>query len=513
MNIGQILLVAFSGILLSTQAQAQDAAPAATGPRFTLQEAFDAALRDNPGLHAAEEQVVQARINRDKAFAFISPKITASAAYRVNDREVSFDPSEGFGDTSAMTDAFGSVYENLGIIYGNMFANGQLDADDCEAIAVANGLADCDALIAGLDEGLVVDDGTSDTNTIEPTVITAKTQGFLSAELQWPLSPRVASLTMAGKHQLEGAISSVRRNKIDLLLGVTQAYAAAYQGQEGVRLLNDQLTQVGAHLRDVESLLAVGMATKDQLLRSRLEIEKVKRQLRQTEQQHRSAFRQLALAMGNPRLQIATVAPLPEFAVDAAASEEALTGEALDRRKDLKAARSQELAAKEMVIDSALQFLPAFALTGQLNWQDQASGFDNKQTSWNVGVAMSLPIWDGGLNIQNARESSSRRRQATLNIRVTEERIAVEVADALDAWTTAKGSVPVALLERELAEETLRLVRARYQAGAAREVEVIDASSAVRAAGLAVLQAEVGLQVAGAQLLAATGTFDVASGS
>ena len=507
------LALALAGPLPALAQDAPNSARRAPeGPALTLGEALDATLAGHPGLKAAAEGVVQAKINRDRSWAFISPALKAGFMYRHNDREIAFDMSEGFGDTETMlADAFSGIYANLGIIYGNMFESGLLDGDDCQAIAEANGFTNCaeltDVMLNGGDFEAPSGDDDDDTPA-EPLVIQPLDQVYLNAEVTWPLSPRVVSMQIAGKNMVEGARHQLRQTRTDLLLGVLQAYAGTFGAQEAVALFESQMAQVQAHQRSVEALVSVGMATRDALLRVQLEVAKTRRMLRETEQGYRKARRALALVMARDEASFGPLAPLPILDLSDARDVVALTAEAELGRSDLAAARSQEAAAKAMVTDAGLQFLPTVAVQGQFNWSDQKSGFDDNQGSWWVGLGASLPIWDGGLTIQATREASSRRRQAQLNVDMISDQIAAEVADALDSYETTEAAVPVARLEQELAVENLRLVEARFEVGEGREIEVVDARSAVQMAALTVLQAEIGLQVEAARLLAAAGRLN-----
>ncbi len=506
-----VLMLTFPAAVFGQDTPTQTGASSAA-PRLQLAQALDATLKGHPGLRLAAEGVIQAKVNRDRSWAFISPQIKAGFMWRHNDREIAFDLGDSFGDTNDMLgEAFGGIYENLGIIYGNMFESGQLDAEDCEAIALANGFADCaeftDVMLNGGELGGTGDDD----DDVEPLVIQQLDQVFLNAEVTWPLSPRVITMRAAGERMVEGANHQLRKTRTDLLLGVLQAYGGTYGAQEAVALFETQMAQVQAHLRDVEAMVSVGLTTRDALLRVQLEVERTRRMLRETQQGHRTARRALALVMAVDEDSFGRLEPLPVLDVSWAREAAGLASEARANRPDLAVARSQEAAARAMVADAALQFLPSVAFQSQFNWSDKSAGFDDKQTSWWLGIGASLPIWDGGLLINGAREASSRRRQAQLSIEMLSGRVDAEVADALDSYETAEFAVPVAHLEEELATENLRLVEARFQVGEAREIEVVDARSALQMAGLTVLKAEISLQIEGAKLLAAAGRFSRAA--
>ena len=244
--------------------------------------------------------------------------------------------------------------------------------------------------------------------------------------------------------------------------------------------------------------------TKDLLLRAQVEQQKILLQLAQAQQQHRKARRVLALLMGGGLDSIGRLAPLPEVDVDRSGAMD-WGNAARDGRPELAGAKAQALAAKNMEIDAGLQFLPSVALQGSYSWTNVEAGFDGKQDSWWVGLGAQIPIWDGGIRVHQAREASSRRRQALANVEAVRQQVTAEAEDAWDDWKAAQEALPVAALERDLAAEAFRLAEVRHRAGATRQVELLDARAALQGAELSYLNTEVATRVAGVKLLQSVG--------
>ncbi len=491
-------------LLVPALASAQEPSPiaaAAAAPSLGLQTALQTALSENKNLVTAQELVPQAMAGRDKAWAFIQPNIDLGLQYRVNDREIAFDMSE-LGD--GLGDAFGGIYGNLGFIYGELFQLGTIDGDDCNNLAEINGFADCDELTNVFLEGGDIEPDT-DTGDSEPTVIQPKEQFFFNAQVNWPLSPRVIPLAVAGERQVDAARAQLQQIKEQVVYGVVQAYAGAYGAQESVGLLLNQVELAAAHHKDTEALFRAGVITKDVLLRAQVEEQKIILQLKQAQQAHRTARRGLGLLMGTGIGGHGRLEPLPEVVVDASATGEDWAEDAIEQRPELRGAQAQALAAKNMEIDAGLQFLPTVAFSGSYNWTDQSAGFDDKQGSWWIGIGGSIPVWDGGIRVHQAREAASRRRQAVANIEALRQQVATEAADAWDSWASAQDSLPVAKQERDLAAEAYRLAEVRYRAGASRQVEILDARAVLQGAELSLLQAQISERVAGVRLMQAVG--------
>ena len=471
---------------------------------FALTDAMKLAVKHNPNLRAVVELEVQAKAQRDQAYAFVQPTITAGYQYRINDREIALDFSDSF-DTSFLTDAFEPLYGNVGYILGELAEDNMIEPEDCDELAAINGFESCAELLDAINNGTdVTGSSATDPPAQEPTVIQPKTQQYLNVDATWPISPRAISMAAAGQQNVLSARAQIRQARDQLLLSVVQAYAGAWQVQESVVLLTDQVGLAEAHLKDTQALSAAGMITRDVTLRAQLEVEKIKRQLRDAQQMHRSAVRGLTVAIGKRGLTIGTLSPLPEVTIERM-DPRGLAEEAMEQRPEVAGAEAQALAARNMEVDAVLQFMPTFAVSANWRWSDQAAGFDEKKTAWWIGLGVSLPIWDGGIKIHNARASASRKRQAIANIEAVRQQVAMDVENSWDAYTTRRDAVSVAQLEKELAAEAYRLVQVRYQAGKARQVELLDAQTVLKFAELGFVQAQVNRELAAAELLAASG--------
>jgi outer membrane protein TolC len=479
---------------------------------FSLRDALQLAVKHNPNLRSALEIEVQARAQRDALLTALIPTVTLGWQYRINDREVSFDPSESFGGGD-LGSAFEPIYGNLGYILGEMNGEGWIDNDDCNQLALINGFADCaeltEAFIGGQDFSPPAPDA-GDDEPSGPIVVQPKTQQFLNLQGSWPLSLRTIAMGRASTNNLGAARAQVQQSRDQVMLSVVRAYAGAWQLQEALVLRAGRIAVTEVHLRDSQALSDAGMVTRDALLRARLEVEKARRERREGKQLYRQAMRGLALALGMPKLEVGKLTAIPTIEI-ARVDGAALVDDALATRPDARAAEAQDRAARDLKADAVLQFLPQFSVTGKLSWSDQSAGFDSKRSSWWIGLGVNLPIWDGGQRIQNARNAASSKRQAEARLEAVRLAVRTEVHNAWDAYQLRRAAVRVVKLELELAAEVHSLVQARYQSGQATQVEVLDAGSGLALAEYSLLQATTERELAAAELLAAAGRVDEAA--
>jgi outer membrane protein TolC len=125
-----------------------------------------------------------------------------------------------------------------------------------------------------------------------------------------------------------------------------------------------------------------------------------------------------------------------------------------------------------------------------------------------VGAQSSWSLWDSKATAGRVRSARSVSEQARLGLQETELSIDVEVRRAFASWQQATELVAVSKKVVEQAKEALRLSRARYDVGAATQLDVLQAQVALTDAGNNQVQALFTYNVAVAQLRAATALPD-----
>ncbi len=175
---------------------------------------------------------------------------------------------------------------------------------------------------------------------------------------------------------------------------------------------------------------------------------------------------------------------------------------ALAVRPELRVSR-ETLASLEQARQAArgreLPRLDAFAAGGRGGIPDEAT-----EKTWSVGLSLTIPLVD---------DSGYRTEQATLQVaqenlrlRQLHDRIRAEVRDALAVIETAAARLVSDQEGRRLAEEELKQARARFDAGAAGNLEVIDAQRGLSLAQEAVVVATQALVQARVRLARAVGS-------
>ncbi len=201
----------------------------------------------------------------------------------------------------------------------------------------------------------------------------------------------------------------------------------------------------------------------------------------------------------------ADAADEPDFTTPAAD----LTGGAVPsllERTDLRLFAAQQQSAERILRDSGRDWIPTIDALFQPSTTYPAQFF-LPQHSWRFLLQGNLPIFDSGqrAGLRVQRQSDVDRARALLAGRSTEA--ASEVRAARAAVESGERNLVSVRAAADQAQQVVNITNISFRAGAATNIEVIDAERAARDADLAVAVAEDQLRRARLELLNAVGRF------
>ncbi len=152
-----------------------------------------------------------------------------------------------------------------------------------------------------------------------------------------------------------------------------------------------------------------------------------------------------------------------------------LIEDAWRHRLDLRAAEQSEAASDGDVTGAWMGYLPSLRASGNYR-VSQNTGWSGDPDSWDIVVSLDWIIYDGGLRRAERRDRESARRTARLRTRLLKREIRQEVRQALRELGTADATLETVREKERLARLNHEAVRARYQAGLATSLEVVQAN-------------------------------------
>lgn len=167
-----------------------------------------------------------------------------------------------------------------------------------------------------------------------------------------------------------------------------------------------------------------------------------------------------------------------------------LPSDLLLNRPDIVAAEHRLRGANASIGAARTAFFPTIALTSSIGSASAELGglFDSGSRAWTFAPVISLPIFEGGRNVANLDLAQARRNTAVAAYEQNIQSAFREVADALAARRWLADQIAIQQAELDAQRERVRMTQLRYDLGATRYFEVLDAQRDLLAAGQQLIQ-------------------------
>ena len=221
---------------------------------------------------------------------------------------------------------------------------------------------------------------------------------------------------------------------------------------------------------------------------SKLEVAQAQAELNNaqlTAQQQRLAIEQTETALGvllgqSPRLLLqsnargASIEQLSQ--VEAVAPNDAPSNLLL-RRPDVAGAEQQLIAANANIGVARAAYFPSISLSGNVGSQSLALSnlFSGPAATWSFVGNIVAPIFNFGSTQAQVKAANARQQQALASYQKAIQVAFKDAYDSFNANASNKQQLSTVRQQRDAAQEALKLVRLRYDAGYSGYFEVLDA--------------------------------------
>jgi outer membrane protein TolC len=445
----------------------QAAAPAAPAPAeaITLEQALEAAAKQNLDLRAAQARLRQSKEASWKAWSGYLPQVNLSGAYTRNQFEATITLPTGFYVREFPSPEPGQPPDST-----------------------ADGAATNFRLIpAGFAEAII--------QKQDQLAGQAEVSQVLFSPPLW-FAIRAA---YAGEDVASATVDGVKR---DILFGVAQAFYGVSSLRRLMQVTEQLLEIAQRQERDSRVRFQAGTIAKVGLLRTEIDRARAEQDLKRARNSYESARLGLALLL-NRALDF-DIADPPEPALPPNPSE--LEDAAVRDRSEVHAARANVTLARAARNAAMARYLPSVAAFGRYQLSN-IGGFTGENGQWAVGVGAQWQILDGGLRESDIREGNAKMDEAIAAAASTEQKVRNEVRQALLDLDSARANAAKAKEQRDLAAENQRLVDVSYRAGAATAVEQADATAQLRNAETGYTAESLAANLAALRVLRAAGAF------
>jgi len=303
------------------------------------------------------------------------------------------------------------------------------------------------------------------------------------------------------------------RTAQEVVLSVKQAYYALLAAKNLVGVAERRIEQSESRLKQAEAFFHAGSKPRFEVTRAEVDMNSARLGLINARNNVRIQTIVLNNAMGMPPGQAIEIeARIPE--VPAVPGLEEAQAEALKNRPEMLRAEADIEAARARMRAEQANYLPTLSAGGAYNWANgtQEMGELNGillggdvENSWNAGVTLTLPLFQGGLTRGRVAEAKANLLAVEVQRDTVRQTVLLEVNQSYADLESAKTRISVMESSLQKARESLDLAQGRYQAGVGPSLEVTDAQVAAVQAETDHVQAQYDYQLSVARLLKAMG--------
>lgn len=269
----------------------------------------------------------------------------------------------------------------------------------------------------------------------------------------------------------------------EVVLNVKQSYYALLAAKKLVEVARKTIEQTESHLKQAEAFFRTGSKPRYDVTRAEVEVNNANLGLINAKNGVRIRTITLNNAMGiDPGKATEIVEALP--AVPVLPTLEQAQLHALQSRPDMKRMEADIAAAQARLSAEQANYLPTLSANAAYNWANGSTEMGpflgtmfkgDVQDSWNAGIMLTLPLFQGGLTKGRVAEARANVLALEAQRDGIRQSILLEVNQAFADLESAAARVDVMEKTLQKARENLDIAQGRYKAGVGPYIEVTDA--------------------------------------
>jgi outer membrane protein TolC len=309
-------------------------------------------------------------------------------------------------------------------------------------------------------------------------------------DVQWPVytSGRLEALDRAAQAEQNAAGKDVATVRADIRLDAARAFWTLVTATASVTVVEDSLTLVEAHLRDVRNMLAVGLVAPNDVLTAEANRSRKQVLLIEVRNIRDVAEADLRRATGlGPAVRIDLAEALDGLRPNVPTFDE-LLAEARKSRPERQALQFRVDSVAQQRTAAAAGSKPVVSVGGGVDYARPnprifpRAGAWNE--SWDVGVSVAWQLWDGGRVKADVAQASANQRAAQQRLAEFDAVLEFDVRQRQLDLTSAVAAIAAVTDEVASAAEARRVVAERFKAGLTSNTDVLDAQQALLGAQL-----------------------------
>ncbi|HSN69413.1 MAG TPA: efflux RND transporter permease subunit, partial [Thermoanaerobaculia bacterium] len=311
---------------------------------------------------------------------------------------------------------------------------------------------------------------------------------------------KVGAAIEAAKQGIASAADQLEIYRQAAVRETTEAFMDVLLARELESIARSTVAQRERHLAQARRRFELGVATDYDVLSATVAVENARPDAIRAANLIRTAEQRLRLVLGAPELDREVAGSL-DWELAAPPEYEAVVGEALERRPDLRELEHRIAVYEQLVRINRADERPRVDFTGRWGTLGlSAGGIDGTTENWTAGLYLSYPIFDGMAAHGRVVEAQSDLDRQRIDAARARDEVALQARTTVDSVRESMAIVEALSGTVEQARRLLAMAERGYEAGVKTRIEVEDAELNVRAAVANLARAKRDYRVARANL-------------
>ena len=308
------------------------------------------------------------------------------------------------------------------------------------------------------------------------------------------------------KQNLSIASLTLERTRQNVIARTATAYVGLVLAQKNIMVIKKALETATANLKMIQSRYDNGFVVKSDLLRAKVRIADLDQQQLSVKSRFKigEAMLNAAMGVGDAR-SLSPVTPLT-IGSDISGTIDNWINTALSKRPEMQNLHlAEDIARKEIKKSHALHY-PDVNLVG--NYEINSEDFSDSADNYTLGAVVRINLFSGNRITEETNAAVSMLGRVQQMKKSMELNIQVQAREAFLKAKSARERIQVAQIALDQAEESLRIVKNRYNNGLLTIVGLLDAEVARQQAHTNYYKALHDYKVARIELSLASGAID-----
>ncbi len=318
----------------------------------------------------------------------------------------------------------------------------------------------------------------------------------------------IKNATKAAKERVSAGRADLRGVESAIFSQTVAAYMDVLRTEALAALSANQVEVLRVNLEATSDRFEIGDLTRTDVAQSQSRLAVAEGELQNAVANLISARETYIELVGRPAENLMPPPPLPGLPETVGQA----TVVAMENNPDLIAAKERAAAAGFETEAAGAGHYPTLGAFAGLDYTDYfgtlaggAGGVFQSETTANVGVQVTIPIFQGGLVAAQQRQAGARETAAMEQVIATERSVLAQTRSAYSSWQASNAVIESSQTAVEAAELSLEGVRAENSIGNRSILDVLNAEQELLSARAQLVTARRNAYVAGFTLLAAMG--------